>query len=120
MHNIPIIIAFSIYTVFLFNLILLNDNINAGKKVSTFMWLTSFLALLHGIGFLIYRGYNFGWLDAVKLCIFAFFVSILIGICLSIIRIIISGITERGNKVILGYMSFIALPLAGYFMWNFS
>ena len=118
MDNIPIIIVFSIYTVFLFNLILLNDNIKAGKKVSTFIWLTSFLALLYGIGFLIYRGYVFGWLDPVKLCIFAFFVSILIGICLSIMRVIILNMTGKGNKAILGYMSFIALPVAGYFMWN--
>lgn len=116
--DIPIIIACSVYNVFLFQLQYFVFHLNGRSEIIPFIVTAlASIAWLHGIGFLIYWGYKFGWLEVVILYVVVFFVGTLFSLCLWVVCWRVLGLTKRGTNIILGYASFIALPIAGYFMW---
>lgn len=77
------------------------------------------IAWLYGAGFLIYRGYKFGWPEAVILYAVVLLVGILFGLCLWVMCRKIPDLAKRETNITLGFIAPFLLLVSDYFMWSF-
>lgn len=118
---IPVIIVCSIYNIFLFQLQYLTFYLSNGRNQAIPFIATALasVAWLYGVGFLIYWGYKFGWLEAVTLFIVVLLLGTLLSLCLWVVCWRILGLTKGGTNITLGFIAPFPLLVAGYFMWGF-
>ena len=117
---IPVIIACAVYNVFLFQLHYFTLYLRGTRQIIPFVATAlSSAAWLYGIGYLIYWGYKFGWLEAVVLYAIVLILGVLLSLILWTICSALLGLKKKGTNIMLGIISLVAVPVSGYFMWQF-
>jgi len=111
--NIPLtlIVSYAVFSFFLFYQQLHLKNFRgASQGFATLLGLFALVGMIFGLGFLIYWGYKVSWLEA----------AILFGIAFAI-KVVWFPIEARlgltNSYWLFSLAGFVALPVAGYFMW---